>query len=51
MVVFAVKAALGEEAKIEDIFIGAFPFLLMMFITLVILVYFPAISTWLPQQM
>jgi len=51
MVVFAVKAALGEEAKIEDIFIGAFPFMLMMLITLVILVYIPAISTWLPQQM
>ncbi len=51
MVVFAMKAALGEEAKIEDIFIGAFPFLLMMLVTLIILVYFPWISTWLPKQM
>lgn len=51
MVVFAVKAALGEEAKVEDIFIGAFPFFIMMIITLALLVYFPLLSTWLPSQM
>ncbi|MBU2646450.1 TRAP transporter large permease [bacterium] len=51
MVVFAMKAALGEEAKVEDIFIGAFPFFIMMIITLAILVYFPSLSTWLPKHM
>ena len=51
MVVFAVKAALGEEAEVEDIFIGAFPFFIMMLITLALLVYFPFLSTWMPAHM
>ncbi len=51
MVVFAVKAALGDEAKVEDIFIGAFPFFIMMLITLALLVHIPILSTWLPGHM
>lgn len=51
MVVFAMKAALGEEATIEDIFIGSFPFFIMMLITLMILVHVPWISLWLPSNM
>jgi tripartite ATP-independent transporter DctM subunit len=51
MVVFAVKAALGEEAKVEDIFIGSFPFFIMMLITLAILVHIPWFSLWLPGKM
>jgi C4-dicarboxylate transporter, DctM subunit len=51
MVVFAVKAALGEEVEVEDIFIGAFPFFIMMLITLALLVHFPFISTWMPAHM
>ncbi len=51
MVVFAVKAALGDEVQVEDIFIGAFPFFIMMLITLAVLVHIPWISTWLPGRM
>jgi C4-dicarboxylate transporter, DctM subunit len=51
MVVFAVKAALGDEAEVEDIFIGAFPFFIMMVITLALLVHIPFLSTFLPNMM
>lgn len=51
MVVFAMKAALGEEAKVEDIFLGSFPFFIMMLITLAVLVHVPWFSLWLPGQM
>lgn len=51
MVVFAMKSALGGEAKIEDIFQGSYPFLLMMAIATVIVIAFPILSTWLPSLM
>jgi tripartite ATP-independent transporter DctM subunit len=51
MVVFAVKATLGEMATIEEIFAGAIPFLFMMGIALVIVIAFPILSTWLPSLM
>ena len=51
MVVFAMKSALGGEAKIEDIFQGSYPFLLMMALATVIIIAFPVLSTWLPSLM
>lgn len=51
MVVFAVKASLGSRATVEDIFIGAFPFFIMMLVALAILVHIPMLSTWLPSKM
>ena len=51
MVVFAMKSALGTEAKIEDIFQGSYPFLFMMMIATVIIIAFPVLSTWLPSLM
>jgi C4-dicarboxylate transporter, DctM subunit len=51
MVVFAMKSALGGEAKIEDIFQGSYPFLFMMAIATVIIIAFPILSTWLPSLM
>ena len=51
MVVYAMKSTLMDEATIEDIFAGAFPFLLMTMIVLIFLVAFPKISTWLPSMM
>lgn len=48
MVVFVMKSTIKENISIPEIFIGAFPFLVMMFITLVILVAFPVLVTWLP---
>ena len=49
MSVFAMKAALGDEARIEDIFIGAMPFLGLLMIALALIVAFPPIATWLPR--
>jgi C4-dicarboxylate transporter, DctM subunit len=51
MVVFAMKSALGGEAKIEDIFQGSYPFLLMMALATIIIIAFPILSTWLPSLM
>jgi tripartite ATP-independent transporter DctM subunit len=51
MVVFAMKSALGTEAKIEDIFQGSYPFLLMMALATILIIAFPKLSTWLPILM
>ena len=51
MVVFAMKAALGGEARIEEIFQGSYPFLFMLAIAVAIIVLFPSLSTWLPSLM
>lgn len=51
MVIFVMKAALGEEATLEGMFIGAAPFLLMMMTLLAILIAFPILATWLPSLM
>lgn len=51
MVVFAMKSSLGGKATIEEIFQGAFPFLLMLGISLAIIMTFPILSTWLPSLM
>jgi C4-dicarboxylate transporter, DctM subunit len=51
MVVFAMKSALGGEAKIEEIFQGSYPFLLMMVLATIIVIAFPVLSTWLPSLM
>ncbi|MFH1090602.1 MAG: TRAP transporter large permease, partial [Pseudomonadota bacterium] len=45
MVVFAVSAAMGDEATVEEIFVGAFPFFLMMIVGLAIIVHVPWLST------
>jgi tripartite ATP-independent transporter DctM subunit len=51
MVVFAMKSSLGGKASIEEIFQGSFPFLIMLGISLVIIMAFPILSTWLPSLM
>lgn len=48
MVPFAMKATLGKRANVEDIFIGSFPFVLMMLLLIVLMIAFPEIVTWLP---
>jgi len=50
MVIFAMKSALGDTVDIEDIFIGALPFLLMLVLALAILVAYPPFVTWLAYQ-
>lgn len=49
--VFVLKAAIGNLAKIEDIFRGIIPFLLMDFVTLAIMISMPELILWLPRLM
>jgi len=51
MVVFAMKSAAGEDVQIEEIFAGAFPFVLLLGLALAIIIAFPKLSTWLPSLM
>jgi C4-dicarboxylate transporter DctM subunit len=51
MVPFVMKSTLGTETRVDEIFVGSLPFLLMMGITLAILIAFPQLCTWLPSRM
>ncbi|MDQ0338359.1 tripartite ATP-independent transporter DctM subunit [Caldalkalibacillus uzonensis] len=51
LVVYSMKSALGDKASIEEIFIGAFPFILMMIFVIGLILLFPQIATWLPSFM
>jgi len=51
LVVFAMKAALGDEAEVWDIFRGTLPFEFMMGMLIFLLLLFPKLSTWLPSLM
>lgn len=49
--VYTVKSALNDpRIGIRDIFAGAFPFVLAMMATLVLLAVFPQLSTWLARM-
>jgi TRAP-type C4-dicarboxylate transport system permease large subunit len=47
MSVFTVKASLGSEVTVGEIYSGAMPFLVMMALCLAIVIAFPGLSTWL----
>ena len=49
--VYAVKGVAEADVKLEDIFIGALPFFLMMLVALVVVIAFPFLSTTLPYMM
>jgi tripartite ATP-independent transporter DctM subunit len=51
MSVYAVKATVGDLAKLDEIFKGMFPFLIMDYICLVFLILFPSISLVIPNMM
>lgn len=51
MVVYTMKAALAEQVKVEEIFVGSLPFVGMMLVVLVLLLLVPQLSTWLPSLM
>lgn len=51
LVVFSMKSALGDKVKIEEIFIGTLPFILMMLFVIALILIFPSIATWLPSYM
>ncbi len=49
MVVFAMKAALPDDVKIEDIFLGCAPFFVALLAALGLIIAFPEISHFLPR--
>lgn len=49
--VFVLKGAIGDAARLEDIFRGIVPFLLMDVVTLTIMIAFPSLILWLPNLM
>ena len=51
MVVFAMKSSLGDQVTIEEIFAGSTPFMIMLLASLLIILSFPILSTWLPSLM
>lgn len=51
MVAFAMKSAIGNTVRVEDIFAGVVPFILLLGLALGIIIAFPRLSTWLPSLM
>lgn len=48
---YVMKAAMGNEVSLNEIFVGAAPFVVLMLIIALIIAAFPAISLWLPSMM
>ena len=48
---FAVLGAAGKETSVADVVRGVMPFIALEIVVLAILVTFPELSTWLPNQM
>jgi C4-dicarboxylate transporter DctM subunit len=48
---FVMKAALGDQVELTDIFAGSLPFCLLMLFILIIFYMFPELSLWLPRLM
>jgi TRAP-type C4-dicarboxylate transport system permease large subunit len=48
---FGVKSVAEDDVTIGDIFRGVLPFLFMTVLAIVIIIVFPAVANWLPQQM
>lgn len=49
MVVFAMKAALPDNVRLEDIYRGSAPFLLILLLALAVMVLFPSVVMFLPN--
>jgi C4-dicarboxylate transporter DctM subunit len=48
---YVMKAAMGDQVDLNDIFAGAIPFVALMLLITIILCIFPSISLWLPDMM
>jgi len=48
---YVMKAAMGDQVELNDIFAGAAPFVALMILITIILCIFPDISLWLPSLM
>jgi tripartite ATP-independent transporter DctM subunit len=51
MVVFAMKASLPDDVRVEEIFLGTAPFFFMLLAALAIVIVFPEISLFLPRML
>lgn len=51
MSVFVVKSAVGDGVTVEEVFAGSAPFFVLLLLTIVVLLLFPGLSTWLPGLM
>ena len=49
--IYAVKGVAETDVSLEDLFIGAIPFLLIMVLSIFLFIAFPVLSTWLPELM
>ena len=49
--IYAVKGVAEPDISLEELFMGALPFLLMLVAAIVIFIAFPTLSTWLPEKM
>jgi C4-dicarboxylate transporter DctM subunit len=50
IVVYTMKATLGHEVSVEQVFRGSVPFLIMMFLVLGLVMAFPWLTLWLPGK-
>jgi len=48
---YVMKAAMGDQVELSEIFAGALPFVGLMLLIAGVLAAFPAISLWLPSMM
>jgi len=49
MVVFAMKASLPPDVRVEEIFLGAAPFFVVLLVALALVIAFPQISLFIPR--
>ena len=48
---YVMKAAMGRDVDLNEIFVGAAPFVVLMLLIAVVVAAFPALSLWLPGMM
>jgi C4-dicarboxylate transporter DctM subunit len=48
---YVMKAAMGKEVELNEIFAGALPFVALMLVIAIIIAAFPGLSLWLPDMM
>jgi C4-dicarboxylate transporter, DctM subunit len=48
---YVMKAAMGKDVELNEIFAGALPFVFLMLVIAIIIAAFPQLSLWLPEMM
>ena len=48
---YVMKAAMGKDVELNEIFAGALPFVVLMLVIAIIIAAFPQLSLWLPNMM